>query len=148
MTQIAAVIQQLQKERERAAREVAQLDAALAALDRAAGMLGGTRTLSAAARDRIAAAQRARWARVKANTKEQINCAEKADAVGYGAQENRGRAASQVGKGEGGKKDGLSCCRAGASVIPNPQPNLQNLMSYTTSANFGSPAVLLSHCKT
>jgi hypothetical protein len=69
MTQMAAVIQQLQKERERAAREVAQLDAALSALNGVAGRRGRTRTLSAAARERIAAAQRARWARVKTNTK-------------------------------------------------------------------------------
>lgn len=69
MTQIAAVIQHLQKERERAAREVAQLDAALVALNGGSGRRGGTRTLSAAARERIAATQRARWARVKTNTK-------------------------------------------------------------------------------
>jgi hypothetical protein len=64
MAEMTAVIQQLRKERERAAREVAQLDAALAALD-GAGRRGGGRTLSAAARERIAAAQRARWAKVK-----------------------------------------------------------------------------------
>src|SRR5215472_2832369 len=68
MAQMIAVIQQLRKERERAAREVAQLDAALAALDGAGRRHGGTRTLSAEARERIAAAQRARWARVKGNT--------------------------------------------------------------------------------
>jgi hypothetical protein len=27
----------------------------------------------------------------------------------------------------------------GPSDLPNPQPNPQNAMSYTTSANFGSP---------
>jgi len=69
MAQMTAVIQQLKKERERAAREVAQLDAALAALNGVAGRRGGTRTLSVSARERIAAAQRARWARVKGNTK-------------------------------------------------------------------------------
>ena len=67
MAQMIAVIQQLKKERERAARQVAQLDAALAALDGAGRRHTGTRTLSAAARERIAAAQRARWARVKGN---------------------------------------------------------------------------------
>jgi hypothetical protein len=30
----------------------------------------------------------------------------------------------------------------------NPQPNPQNSMSYTTSANFGSPRGLVSCCKT
>jgi hypothetical protein len=77
MAQMTAVIQQLQKERERAAREVAQLDAALAALNGVAGRRGGTRTLSAAARERIAAAQRARWARVKANTKNNTSAVSK-----------------------------------------------------------------------
>jgi hypothetical protein len=69
MTQMTAVIQQLKKERERAATAVAQLDAALAALKGVAGRRGGTRTLSAEARERIVAAQRSRWARVKATTK-------------------------------------------------------------------------------
>lgn len=68
MTQMTAVIQQLQKERSRAAREVAQLDSALAALNGTGGKRSGTRPLSAAARERIAAAQRARWARVKGTT--------------------------------------------------------------------------------
>lgn len=69
MAQMTAVIQQLRKERERAAREVEQLDAALAALNGATGRRSGSRTLSAAARERIAAAQRARWARVRGTTK-------------------------------------------------------------------------------
>jgi len=30
----------------------------------------------------------------------------------------------------------------------NPHPNPHNAMSYTTSANFGSPRGLLSRCKT
>ena len=68
MAQMTAVVQQLNKERERAARVVAQLDAPLAALNGGGGSRGGTRTLSAAARERIAAAQRARWARAKGNT--------------------------------------------------------------------------------
>ena len=65
MTQMTAVIQQLQKEPARAAREVAHLDAALAALHGAGGKRSGTRTLSAAARERTAAAQRAQWAKLK-----------------------------------------------------------------------------------
>jgi hypothetical protein len=70
MANLAGVVQQLRKERDQAAKTVRQLDAALAALD---GISGGKRTssrrgsLSAAARARIAAAQRARWARVRAN---------------------------------------------------------------------------------
>jgi len=103
---MAAVIQQLKNERDRAAKTVARLDAALAALN-AGGRSGGSRTLSADARERIAAAQRARWARVKGNREEGISGAEGAGFIGRGAQENRGSAASQVGKGQGGEEDCL-----------------------------------------
>ena len=67
---LAGVVQQLRKERDRATRTVEQLDAALAALTGLSGKGTGTRRhLSAAARARIAAAQRARWAKVKAAQK-------------------------------------------------------------------------------
>ncbi|MFZ0732139.1 MAG: hypothetical protein WAM79_07430 [Candidatus Sulfotelmatobacter sp.] len=68
MDNLAGVVQQLKKERDRAAKQVKSLDAALAALD---GVSGGKSTgsrrgsLSTAARARIAAAQRARWAKVR-----------------------------------------------------------------------------------
>jgi hypothetical protein len=66
MANLAGVVQQLKKERDRAAKTAEQLDAALAALD--GGRTSGRRgRLSAAARARIAAAQRARWAKVRAN---------------------------------------------------------------------------------
>jgi len=65
---IATVVRQLRKERERAAKEVQRLDAALAALDENSyGRRTGGGRLSAAARARIAAAQRARWAKVRAS---------------------------------------------------------------------------------
>jgi hypothetical protein len=65
---IAIVVQQLRKERDRAATEVARLNAALAALNaNSYGKRTGGGTLSAAARARIAAAQRARWAKVRAS---------------------------------------------------------------------------------
>jgi hypothetical protein len=66
MANLAGVVQQLRKERDRAAKTVEQLNAALAALNGASH--GRTRTrsrLSAPARARIAAAQRARWAKVR-----------------------------------------------------------------------------------
>jgi hypothetical protein len=63
MADIGAVVAQLKLER-------ARLDKAIAALSgltgRAGGGGGGKRKLSAAARERIAAAQRARWAKFKA----------------------------------------------------------------------------------
>src|SRR5215467_4444895 len=65
MADIAAVLKQLQEERSR-------MDQAIAALAQLNGDLGsgargsrGRRPLSAAARQRIAAAQRARWAKLK-----------------------------------------------------------------------------------
>ena len=65
---IAIVVQQLRKERDRAATEVERLNAALAALNKSSyGKRTGGGTLSAAARARIAAAQRARWAKVRAS---------------------------------------------------------------------------------
>lgn len=59
---MAGVVQQLRNERDRAARTVEQLDAALPALDGAYGRSGRRGRLSAVARARIAAAQKARWA--------------------------------------------------------------------------------------
>ncbi len=66
MAQMAGIVQQLQNERERMAKELRQIDTALAALSGSVGgRQTGGRTLSASARARIGAAQRARWARVK-----------------------------------------------------------------------------------
>ena len=67
MANLAGVVEQLKKERDQAARTLQQLDAALAALN---GGSSGKRTrtrsrMSAAGRARIAAAQKARWARVR-----------------------------------------------------------------------------------
>jgi hypothetical protein len=67
MGNLAGVVQQLKAERDRAAREVEQLDAASAALNGSHGKRTGTRgRLSAAARARIGAAQRGRWAKTRA----------------------------------------------------------------------------------
>jgi hypothetical protein len=69
MDKITSIVQQLQQER-------ARIDAALQALTGVSNNRGtrgtartGRRTLSAAARKRIAAAQRARWAKWKAAKK-------------------------------------------------------------------------------
>ena len=71
MTNLGAVVQQLKQERSR-------LDKAIAALSEVTGgttvnaSMGGSRPkrqLSVAARKRIAAAQRARWAKVRASKK-------------------------------------------------------------------------------
>ncbi len=67
MANLAGVVQQLRKERDQAARTVEQLDAALAALngDSYGSRTGIRRKISVAGRARIAAAQRARWAKVR-----------------------------------------------------------------------------------
>ena len=77
MSNLANVVQQLRKERDLAQRRIGQLDEALKALTGFGGARGvgrrsapqasgRRRTMSAAARKRIAAAQRARWAKWKA----------------------------------------------------------------------------------
>lgn len=73
MANLAGVVEQLRKERDLAAMKVKQLDAALAALNGVSAT--STRTgshLSATTRARIAAAQRARWARVRARAQAKI----------------------------------------------------------------------------
>jgi hypothetical protein len=80
MSNLVKVVQQLRAERDQAQRKIEQLDEALTALTGVSRGRGGTkfhhvrapgtrRTMSAAARKRIAAAQRARWAKWKAAKK-------------------------------------------------------------------------------
>jgi hypothetical protein len=79
MSNLAKVVAQLRQQRDEAQRQVEQLDQALTALGGIDGLrLRGRRpqevgrkgrTMSAAARRRIAAAQRARWAKWKAAQK-------------------------------------------------------------------------------
>lgn len=79
MTSLATVVQQLRKQRDQAQKRIEQLDQALKALTGVGGLsaAGGRRgrgsltkkrrTMSDTARKRIAAAQRARWAKWKAS---------------------------------------------------------------------------------
>jgi len=74
MTNLAGVVRQLKSERDRAAKEIERLEAALAALNGSYGKRTLTRgRMSAAARAKIAAAQRARWAKVKASKSQSGN---------------------------------------------------------------------------
>jgi len=67
---ISSVVSQLRKERSSLEGELKQVDAALSILGRLNGKASPPkRVLSAAARRKIAAAQRARWAKVKAAKK-------------------------------------------------------------------------------
>ncbi len=73
MPDFKTVLNQLQRDRERAQNEVKRLDEALASIGRllgrrgagSAGAVRGRRRMSAAGRARIAAAQRARWAKLR-----------------------------------------------------------------------------------
>lgn len=65
MSNLAGVVRLLKKEQDRLTKELRGIGAALAAFGNAYGKGTGTRRLSASARARIAAAQRARWAKVR-----------------------------------------------------------------------------------
>ncbi|HEY6767759.1 MAG TPA: hypothetical protein VI386_23650 [Candidatus Sulfotelmatobacter sp.] len=62
---LGAVVKQLKNEHKRAVNEVNRIAAALKAFGGAYGKGRGNRTMSAAGRARISAAQKARWAKVK-----------------------------------------------------------------------------------
>ena len=77
MADLDAVLEQLRQERKRAEGELRLLEKVIAQLSKVRGSTkassgsgkGRKRQLSAAARERIAAAQRARWAKVRAQAK-------------------------------------------------------------------------------
>jgi hypothetical protein len=74
MAKVSGIVKQLKKERDRVERQLSGLNAALSAFVGAYGAKPAKSTrkrrkMSAAGRKRIAAAQRARWAKVKAKQK-------------------------------------------------------------------------------
>ena len=73
MANLAGIVRQLKKEHARAVKEVKGIAAAIAAFGAAYGKTTKRRKLSAAARSRIAAAQRARWARARKNAGQKQN---------------------------------------------------------------------------
>jgi hypothetical protein len=68
MANLSDVVNLLQEEKDRLTKELHGVTAALAAFGKAYGNGAGTRKLSAAGRANIAAAQKARWAKVRANS--------------------------------------------------------------------------------
>ncbi len=74
MANVTAVLRDLRSQRNDVQAQINRLDTAIATLSglggRGRGRRGGRRHLSAAARNRIAAAQRARWAKWKAAKKQ------------------------------------------------------------------------------
>jgi len=73
MANLAGVVQLLKKEHGRLTKELRGISAALAAFGNTYGRQTGTRRLSAAARARIGAAQRARSAKVRASKSQSGN---------------------------------------------------------------------------
>jgi len=71
MSNLAGVVRLLKKEQDRLTKELRGIGAALAAFGKAYRKGRGTRKLSASARARIAAAQRARWAKVRSESGKQ-----------------------------------------------------------------------------
>ena len=70
MAGVSSIIAQLKVERDRVERQLSGLNAALTAFAGTyRGSTDGKRQISAAGRKRIAAAQRARWAKVRGNGK-------------------------------------------------------------------------------
>ncbi len=69
MSKLSGVVQLLEQERERLANELHRIGAAVAAFGHAYNKGTGRRKMSAAGRARIVAAQRARWAKVRATAK-------------------------------------------------------------------------------
>ena len=65
MANLSQAVKQLRKARERAQRELSRIDAALQALGNTNRSKRPRRKLSKAARKKIAAAQRARWAKLR-----------------------------------------------------------------------------------
>ena len=68
MSNLAGVVRLLKKEQDRLTKELRGIGAALAAFGKTYRKGTGTRTLSKSARARIAAAQKARWAKFHENT--------------------------------------------------------------------------------
>jgi len=69
MSNLMGVVRLLKKEQDRLTKELRGIGAALAAFGKSYGKATGTRRLSAAARARIAAAQRKRWAKLRETAK-------------------------------------------------------------------------------
>jgi hypothetical protein len=86
MNNLAGVVQLLKKEQDRLTRELHGIGAALAAFGSAYGKGTGTRKLSASARARIAAAQRARWAKVRSGQNQKVVTMPKKRTMSAGAR--------------------------------------------------------------
>src|SRR5256712_7219002 len=99
------IIAQLKAERDKAAQQVSALDTAIGALSglNSTRAPRGRRTMSAAARARIAAAQRARWAKVKGQRKV-VAIAPKRKISAAGLARIRPAKKERGGKGGGGEK--------------------------------------------
>jgi hypothetical protein len=89
------IVQFLKKEQDRLTKELRGIGAALAAFGKAYGTETGTRKLSASARTQMAAAQKARWAKVREASGAQKKVAGQAPKRGMSAAARKKIAAAQ-----------------------------------------------------
>jgi hypothetical protein len=112
MSNLAGVVRLLKKEQDRLTRELRGIGAALAAFGKTYSRGTATRILSKSARARIAAAQRARWAKVRANagkTDKIVPIRGRRTLSAAAQREDRRCAKGAMGKGESGEVGGLIC---------------------------------------
>jgi hypothetical protein len=117
MANLSGVVQMLKNEQGRLTKELQGISAALAAFGKTYGRPTGTRRrISAAGRARIVAAQKARWARVKASKNQ------------GGPQEDGSRATCSMGQCESGKEGSVDVLTRNGELM------------YRRAARFASPA--------
>jgi len=106
MTNLAGVVRLLKKEQDRLAKELRGIGAALAAFGKTYGKGTGTLKLSASARERIAAAQRAALGKVSGNGE---GCSDtwQTHPLGSRTKEDRRCTKGAMGKSEG-REDGIA----------------------------------------
>ena len=110
MDNLNGIVRLLKKEQDRLTTELRGIGAALAAFGHTYGKGTGTRRLSTAARARIAAAQKARWAKFRASaaTKSKVVPIRSQRTLSVAARRKiRGGAEGEMGEGEGGEENGL-----------------------------------------
>jgi hypothetical protein len=106
LANLFGIVKQLKKERDRVQHQLSGLNAALAAFAGvyAANTVTNTRRkMSAKGRARIAAAQRARWAKDKVQGYSNRTSSEETNNVGIGSSQDRSGSTSEMGEGQAGE---------------------------------------------
>jgi|ERR1700722_1705785 Skp family chaperone for outer membrane proteins len=102
MTNMDDVVQVLKKERDRLSRQLQGISAALSAFGAAyTNGNGASRTISAAGKARIAAAQKARWAKVKGTQAKSLAAPTKRRTMSAASRKKIRGTTRSVGEGKG-----------------------------------------------